>query len=368
MAARYYYIFRVLDALAYIWIWHISCIIQRLLTQRDVMARFGKRTLIVCDIPFVHQTLENFVSKMFSLSYGIASLDVHGCNPSDHFLHRFTHRVTRGVLIAAGRPDGRLCSQSSSESAVLLALTQAHMIRNKGSSAEILSIGYNPYKSALAIDHSVVLPSNRSTFLCEAILEADSSPFPPPLEPSLRRANLLSIFEDAGKQKAPVGHIYEKDLKTTGDTNSNQIIGSQSVQQRHLSSMATAGIHRHGSANAFLAPLGFCEGQESHQAEEPHGGIVQSLEDLLEGQSQLESLLESRIFSMERLLAFQVMFYYMAKRVSRFWPLNFDITRSQSGLRVCTTAGPVSAGNLTANLRRPGSFTKSCPGCLQSLG
>ena len=325
------------------------------------MARFGKRTLIVCDIPFVHQTLENFVSKLFSLSYGIASLDVHGCNPSDHFLHRFTHRVTRGVLIAAGRPDGRLCSQSTSESAVLLALTQAHMIRNKGSSAEILSIGHNPYKPALAIDHSVVLPSNRSTFLCEAILEADASPIPPPLEPSLRRANLLSIFEDAEKQKVSAGHMYEKDLKlrNAGDIGSNQIIGSQSVQQNHLSSMATACIHRHGNANVFSDRLGFHEVQETQKEEEGlhHQSLMmESLEDLLEGQSQLESLLESRIFSMERLLAFQVIFYNMAKRVSRFWPLNFDITRSQSGLRVCTTAGPVSAGNLTAKFEETRKF------------
>jgi hypothetical protein len=26
---------------------------------------------------------------------------------ADHFVHRFTHRVVRGVLLAVGRPDGR---------------------------------------------------------------------------------------------------------------------------------------------------------------------------------------------------------------------------------------------------------------------
>jgi hypothetical protein len=112
---------------------------------RDLLARFGKRTLVVADVPYVNQTLEAFVSKMFALSYGIASIDVHGCNPADHFVHRFTHRVARGVLIAAGRPDGRLCSQAGPEAAVLLALTQAHVIAHLGSQPEVFTIGHNPY-------------------------------------------------------------------------------------------------------------------------------------------------------------------------------------------------------------------------------
>ena len=47
----------------------------------------------------------------------------------DHFVHRFTHRVVRGLLIAVGRPDGRLCCLSKSEAAVLLSAKQ---VRIKG--------------------------------------------------------------------------------------------------------------------------------------------------------------------------------------------------------------------------------------------
>ncbi|GAQ85583.1 hypothetical protein KFL_002420165 [Klebsormidium nitens] len=36
----------------------------------------------------------------------------------------------------------------------------------------------------------------------------------------------------------------------------------------------------------------------------------------------------------------------MARRVSSFWPLNFDMHRSQSELRIATTAAPVSAAEL----------------------
>ena len=42
----------------------------------------------------------------------------------DHFVHRFTHRVVRGLLLAVGRPDGRLYSQSKMEAATLLSLLQ----------------------------------------------------------------------------------------------------------------------------------------------------------------------------------------------------------------------------------------------------
>ena len=39
-------------------------------------------------------------------------------------MHRFTHRVVRGLLIAVGRPDGRLCCLSKSEAAILLSAKQ----------------------------------------------------------------------------------------------------------------------------------------------------------------------------------------------------------------------------------------------------
>jgi len=44
---------------------------------------------------------------------------VHCANPQDHFVHKFTHRVARGVLIAIGRPDGRLYCQTQTESWIL---------------------------------------------------------------------------------------------------------------------------------------------------------------------------------------------------------------------------------------------------------
>jgi hypothetical protein len=53
-----------------------------------------------------------------------------------------------------------------------------------------------------------------------------------------------------------------------------------------------------------------------------------------------------RYASLERYIAFLVMFHAMAARVAAFFPLQFDIARSQSQLRVATTAAPISAAEI----------------------
>ena len=69
----------------------------------------------------------------------------------------------------------------------------------------------------------------------------------------------------------------------------------------------------------------------------------------LERQGLVQVLSESRFASLQRLVAFFVMFHAMGKDVADFWPavscglLGYDISRSQSIMRVATTASPVSA-------------------------
>lgn len=64
----------------------------------------------------------------------------------------------------------------------------------------------------------------------------------------------------------------------------------------------------------------------------------------------MEALLESRFLSLERLIAFFIMFHAMAARVAGAWPLAFDISRSQSGLRIATTASPITASDIDRTL------------------
>ena len=97
------------DAVFFIYVGKNVARLLRLVQRRPYYARFGKRTIVIVDNPTVHQLLENFLSKLFSQAYSVVSVDVHGASGLDHFVHRFTHRVSRGVLIAVGRVDGRLC-------------------------------------------------------------------------------------------------------------------------------------------------------------------------------------------------------------------------------------------------------------------
>ena len=58
----------------------------------------------------------------------------------------------------------------------------------------------------------------------------------------------------------------------------------------------------------------------------------------------MEHLFESRVASFERYVSMLVMFHSVAKKCSRAWGwvVGWDISRSQSNLRVATTACPVS--------------------------
>ena len=84
---------QAVDAVWFIFLAKVITWTCRLIRGRPIWARHGKRTLVVVDIPWVHQLTEVFVSKLFSMSYGFVSIDVHGASGLDHFVHRFTHRV-----------------------------------------------------------------------------------------------------------------------------------------------------------------------------------------------------------------------------------------------------------------------------------
>ncbi len=138
------------------WLWALGL---RWLQGRQLLARTGKRTLVIGDLPWVHQLLQSYVSKLFSLSYGITSLEVHGANPGDHLLHHFGHRVVRGALIFLGFPDGRFSQkQQSCEQAVLMTGKQANGIHHLGVGPEIVALGSNPAIGRQGFTEAIVLP------------------------------------------------------------------------------------------------------------------------------------------------------------------------------------------------------------------
>ncbi len=164
------------------WLWTLGI---RLIQKRPLFARTGKRALVIGDVSWVQQTLRNYVSKLFSLSYGIATLEVHSGNPQDHLVHKFGHRVVRGTLLFFGFPDGR-CSQQQKyeESAVLMTVKQAMGIQHLRTGPEVVAVGSNPILNHQGFTKAMVLPSPTHD-TCEEN------------EPSSQTNNLIETFRES---------------------------------------------------------------------------------------------------------------------------------------------------------------------------
>ncbi|KAK1740349.1 hypothetical protein QTG54_009299 [Skeletonema marinoi] len=149
---RYYYITRFFDSLIYFWLPQINVMILRIIQGRNKRHRMVGRTVVIGDpCPWVAQSAEAFLSKIFACSYSIAGLNVLSGNPADHLVHRHTHRVVRGSLLVCGRPDGRLTALTTLEASTCLAVNQASSIQSIGAKA-------------------IFLESFRPQFLCEKLL------------------------------------------------------------------------------------------------------------------------------------------------------------------------------------------------------
>lgn len=174
-SSHWMYLVRFFDAAIYFWLPQINITIVRILQGRNLLHRMVGRTIAIADIPWVAQSAEAFLSKIFACSYSIAGLNVLSGNPADHFVHRHTHRVVRGTLLVCGRPDGRLSALSTAEASVCLSVNQASSIQSLGGTCESITIGHNPFKLDLSY-HGIFLKRKRPLFLCERILvETDAN-------------------------------------------------------------------------------------------------------------------------------------------------------------------------------------------------
>jgi hypothetical protein len=139
------------------WCWTVAL---RLGQGRPLLARTGRRTVVIGEAEGVHQLLVNYVSKLFALSFGITAIDVQGADPSDHLLHTQAHRVVRGTLLFLGVPDGR-CSegQRALAQAAILTGRQADGIRHLGVGAEVVAVSSDPKVQQEAFSEALLLPS-----------------------------------------------------------------------------------------------------------------------------------------------------------------------------------------------------------------
>ncbi|KAL1515756.1 hypothetical protein AB1Y20_002372 [Prymnesium parvum] len=164
------YVITVFDVMVYAFLPWWTTVLLRLVQRRPWLHRVAGRSVLIGDIPWVAQSVEAFASKCFALSYSIASASFFSANPNDHLVHRHTHRIVRGSLLAVGRPDGRLNSLTTAEAACCLSVKQASSIQNLGVTCESITIGHNPFKLPLAAA-AITLPTNRLPFVSEILSE-----------------------------------------------------------------------------------------------------------------------------------------------------------------------------------------------------
>jgi hypothetical protein len=139
------------------WCWTLGL---RRIQGRQILARMGRRTLVIGEAEGLHQLLNSFVSKLFALSYGLTGLDVHGADPGDHLLHGYAHRLVRGSLLFLGVPDGR-CSQRQRAHAdgVIQVARQADGLRHLGAGPDIVALSSDPCIAGERFQGALVIPS-----------------------------------------------------------------------------------------------------------------------------------------------------------------------------------------------------------------
>jgi hypothetical protein len=313
-----------LDAAIYTFLPIWMTILLRLVQRRPWLHRIAGRSLLIGDVPWVSQTLEAFVSKTFALSYSIATIGVSSGNPLDHLVHRHTHRVVRGALLAVGRPDGRLNALTSAENTICLSVNQASSIQNFGVTCESITVGHNPFKLGLT-SNAIFIPTMRRVFMSEFILKREQEQRGVKAD-ALSASALMSILSTAKLD------TFDGLMPPTRNSERPEYI------KRIEPLWGPGALYEERFIGAWMA------------SEEEFKGM--SPVELMEKQGQLQEIYEGRIASMERLVSFMVMFHAMAKSVQDFWPrvsfglLGYDMSRSQSIMRIATTASPVSGSDV----------------------
>ncbi len=281
--------------------WFLSLGLRLIQRRFPLLARTGKRTLVIGDIPYVHQTLEAYVSKILSLSYGFASLDVHAANPRDHYLPRFGHRIVRGLLSLLMEPDARLHSHQDEVGAVRMTKSQQEGVRNFQVGAEVFTLG-RKIAGKDAREKEVALP-------------VANTPIQVSIPNFIRKVSTVVTLDDAARRT----------------------LASQLENFAEL----FRGKPLHLAAKELGISIGL-SGNDLVKFEE---------EFLLYGERQhlLERMYEKRLGSFERLVSAYVIFWALGRIVSRafrFLRLTYDMAASQSRTRVATTRSPDAAVNL----------------------
>lgn len=343
------YIIGFIDAFIYTFLPWWTTVLLRLIQGRPWLHRVAGRSILIGDVPWVAQSAEAFLSKLFALSYSIASINVASANPLDHLVHRHTHRVVRGSLLAVGRPDGRLNALSAAENTVCLSVNQASSIQNYMVTCESITIGHNPTKLPLSAN-AIFLPRQRDLFFSEHVIEGvkgDESKEGTSRDSQAAEATSKALSAGAlmGKLSGVAACQVDEDDNGINDIfdevlDINKKMDKKDRRRRPTKEeMAEKGFRK-------IEPLGgMFIGSWMAWDEELRGKTNQ---ELMDRQHLIQTLYETRCASLHRFISFLVMFHALGKTVMDFWPrvtcgiFHYDMSRTHSIMRIATTASPVS--------------------------
>eukprot|EP00746_Dinoflagellata_sp_MGD_P157020 gnl/MRDRNA2_/MRDRNA2_86072_c0_seq2.p1 gnl/MRDRNA2_/MRDRNA2_86072_c0~~gnl/MRDRNA2_/MRDRNA2_86072_c0_seq2.p1 ORF type:complete len:1384 (+),score=218.41 gnl/MRDRNA2_/MRDRNA2_86072_c0_seq2:410-4153(+) len=401
------YITRTFDALIYIFLPQITVLLIRIYQGRALFHRMVGRAIVIGDIPWVAQSSESFLSKLFAVSYSNTGVTVLSGNPTDHLVHRHTHKVVRGTLLACGRPDGRLSALTSAESSVCLSVNQASSIQSLGVTCESITVGHNPSKLPLS-KNAIIIKGNRPNYLCEQLLieqdglasiqGANSSSlhgafanlrghtklpytiqermmtYSPNTYAIVRRNELKAIFDsldtngggtldfdeftqafkNAGGE-LPRDEMHklfdDADIDGTGGINLQEFEAIMKMDMIQI--LKKLGVAMDPSMSAyFLANVE--PSNEKYLGEQLRSEAPQQADpyQLVETQYTSMRLYETRVASMQRFVAFCVMFHELGLEVQDWWSvvsfgfLAYRMDRTHSIMRIATTASPISGAEI----------------------
>ncbi|MFH0754056.1 MAG: hypothetical protein V2A70_05765 [Candidatus Omnitrophota bacterium] len=153
---------------------------RQFFSGRSIYARLGRPTMVIGDMPMLHQTTEQLVSKLSALALGSMDVDVHGGNPRDHFVARFGHRIRRGTLLFFGLPaqkeaadeTRRAMKQAKGVVNSILPGWLSRYFPNTGiGGAEVYSLGRGELNDLDASDHHINLGEQKALQGASALVE-----------------------------------------------------------------------------------------------------------------------------------------------------------------------------------------------------
>jgi len=169
------WITRFIDATIYVFLGFIMPTFHRKCTGKRLFIRYTARAVVILDCTVNYKLLRAYISKLRALCFRMQAFSVFGQNPTDHFVHEYTHLAHSDVILAVGRQDGRVGSLAAAESAVIMASQQArYTSKSKYGGIEAVSLGHNPWLKEGLFANACILPTrHRPRFLSQEMLQTE---------------------------------------------------------------------------------------------------------------------------------------------------------------------------------------------------